>query len=75
MPLGSRPIRSHDHHVTCSACSYYLATAAEDATVKLWDLRKLTNFRTIELPERYEVHSVTFDQSGAYLAIAGSDIQ
>ena len=55
--------------------SYYLATAAEDSTVKLWDLRKLKNFRTIELAENYEIKSLTFDKSGAYLAIAGTDIQ
>ena len=55
--------------------SYYLATAAEDSTVKLWDLRKLKNFRTIELSDNYEVKSLTFDRSGAYLAIAGTDIQ
>jgi pre-mRNA-processing factor 19 len=34
---------------------YYLATAAEDATIKLWDLRKLKNFKTITLEDRYEV--------------------
>jgi pre-mRNA-processing factor 19 len=43
--------------------------------VKLWDLRKLKNFRTIELSDNYEVKSLTFDRSGAYLAIAGTDIQ
>jgi pre-mRNA-processing factor 19 len=34
---------------------YYLATAAEDASIKLWDLRKLKNFKTITLEDRYEV--------------------
>ena len=36
-------------------CSYYLATAADDSVVKLWDLRKLKNFKTIELEPRYQV--------------------
>ena len=27
--------------------SYYLATSAHDASVKLWDLRKLKNFKTL----------------------------
>ena len=87
-------------------CRYYLASAADDSVVKLWDLRKLKNFKTIELESNYQVsnqlplhvafdcfaalwsfhslmrlslslqvHSVTFDQTGTYLAIAGNDIQ
>ena len=36
--------------------SYYLATSADDSSVKLWDLRKLKNFRTINLEEGYEVY-------------------
>ena len=54
---------------------YYLATAAEDAVVKLWDLRKLKNFKTIQLDDKYEVHSLCFDQSGTYLAVAGTDVR
>ena len=54
---------------------YYLATAADDACVKLWDLRKLKNFRTIELEDKYEVKDLCFDQSGTYLAVAGTDIR
>lgn len=34
---------------------YYLATSADDSVVKLWDLRKLKNFKTIALEDRYEV--------------------
>ena len=34
---------------------YYLATSADDSVVKLWDLRKLKNFKTISLSDRYEV--------------------
>lgn len=34
---------------------YYLATAAEDSVVKLWDLRKLKNFKTLQLGDNYEV--------------------
>ena len=36
---------------------YYLATAADDNCVKLWDLRKLKNFKTLQLDEGYEVLS------------------
>ena len=56
-------------------CRYYLASSAEDSLVKLWDLRKLKNFKTLSLPEGYVVKAVTFDQSGTYLGIAGSDIR
>jgi len=40
--------------------SYYLATSADDSTVKLWDLRKLKNFRTINLEEGYEVSFIEY---------------
>ena len=36
-------------------CRYYLASAADDSVVKLWDLRKLKNFKTIELESNYQV--------------------
>jgi len=32
-----------------------LATSADDSVVKLWDLRKLKNFKTIPLDESEEV--------------------
>ena len=54
---------------------YYLATAADDSCVKLWDLRKLKNFRTLQLDEGYEVKDLSFDSSGTYLAVAGSDVR
>lgn len=54
---------------------FYLATAADDAVVKLWDLRKLVNFKTITLDNNYEVKSLKFDHSGTYLAVAGTDIR
>lgn len=61
--------------ISFSENGYYLATAAADSCVKLWDLRKLKNFKTIQLEDGYEVKDVCFDQSGTYLAIAGSDIR
>ncbi|OTF75491.1 pre-mRNA-processing factor 19-like protein [Euroglyphus maynei] len=54
---------------------YYLATSAEDSLIKLWDLRKLKNFKTITLEEGYQIKDLCFDQTGNYLAIAGSDIR
>ncbi|AQK65178.1 Pre-mRNA-processing factor 19 homolog 2 [Zea mays] len=54
---------------------YFLATAAHDG-VKLWDLRKLRNFRTFS-PYDLDTptNTVEFDFSGNYLAIGGSDIR
>ena len=53
-----------------------MATAgAEDACVKLWDLRKLKNFKTIQLDENYEVKDLSFDHTGTYLAVAGTDVR
>uniref|UniRef100_A0A336MXK8 Pre-mRNA-processing factor 19 n=1 Tax=Culicoides sonorensis TaxID=179676 RepID=A0A336MXK8_CULSO len=61
--------------ISFSENGYYLATAADDSCVKLWDLRKLKNFKTIQLDDGYEVKDLCFDQSGTYLAIAGTDIR
>jgi len=41
--------------IAFSENGYYLATAAEDSSVKLWDLRKLKNFKTLTMSDRYEV--------------------
>ena len=38
-----------------SDAGYYLATSADDSVVKLWDLRKLKNFKNITLEDKYEV--------------------
>ncbi|CAG2168921.1 unnamed protein product [Oppiella nova] len=54
---------------------YYLATSADDSAIKLWDLRKLKNFKTIVLEENYQVKDLCFDQSGTYLAVAGTDVR
>ncbi|XP_043470589.1 pre-mRNA-processing factor 19 [Leptopilina heterotoma] len=61
--------------ISFSENGYYLATAAEDSCVKLWDLRKLKNFKSLQLDESYEVKDICFDQSGTYLAVAGSDVR
>ncbi|XP_055707757.1 pre-mRNA-processing factor 19 [Phlebotomus papatasi] len=61
--------------ISFSENGYYLATAADDSCVKLWDLRKLKNFKTIQLEDGQEVKDLCFDQSGTYLAIAGTDIR
>ncbi|KAG5396501.1 hypothetical protein IGI04_018315 [Brassica rapa subsp. trilocularis] len=57
--------------ISFSENGYFLATAAEDG-VKLWDLRKLRNFRSFSSAD---ANSVEFDPSGSYLGIAASDIR
>lgn len=51
---------------------YYLATSAADG-VKLWDLRKLKNFKSLEPYEGAVTTSLAFDGSGHYLAVGGKD--
>ncbi|KAL6548276.1 E3 ubiquitin-protein ligase prp19 [Orobanche gracilis] len=61
--------------ISFSENGYFLATAAQDG-VKLWDLRKLINFRTFApYDENTPTQSVEFDHSGSYLALGGSDIR
>jgi len=71
LPGHSGPISA----LAFSENGYYLATAAEDSCVKLWDLRKLKNFKTLQLEEGYEVKDLSFDNSGSYLAVAGTDVR
>ncbi|KAK6772902.1 hypothetical protein RDI58_028140 [Solanum bulbocastanum] len=61
--------------ISFSENGYFLATAAHDS-VKIWDLRKLRNFRTFSLyDEDTATETVEFDHSGNYLALGGSDIR
>lgn len=55
-PGHSGPITS----IAFSENGYYLATAADDSLVKLWDLRKLKNFKTLQLDNNFEVCNVPF---------------
>lgn len=61
--------------IWCFVIGFYLATAADDSVVKLWDLRRLSNFKTITLDSNYEVKALRFDHSGTYLAVGGTDIR
>ena len=38
-------------------------------------MRKLKNFKTITMNEGYEIKDLCFDQSGNYLAVAGTDVR
>ena len=56
---------------------YYLATATNNAMVKLWDLRKgdFTPFQVLEFEAGYTPQTLSFDYSGAYLAVGGNDVR
>lgn len=61
--------------ISFSENGYFLATAAQDG-VRLWDLRKLKNFRSFApYDSNTPTNTVEFDYSGTFLAIAGSDIR
>ncbi|XP_024378031.1 pre-mRNA-processing factor 19 [Physcomitrium patens] len=61
--------------ISFSENGYFLATAAQDG-VKLWDLRKLKNFRSFAPYDSNTLtNTVEFDYSGSYLAVGGSDIR
>ncbi|CAD6230311.1 unnamed protein product [Miscanthus lutarioriparius] len=69
-------LKGHVGPVTAMSFSengYLLATAARDG-VRLWDVRKLTNMRTISpYDSGTPTNAVEFDSSGSYLGIGGSD--
>jgi len=54
---------------------YYLASADDQGTVKLWDLQKLQNFHTISSKDLPSISNIAFDDCGAWLGIAGEDIR
>ncbi|OAF68865.1 hypothetical protein A3Q56_03400 [Intoshia linei] len=57
---------------------YYLASATHDGILKLWDLRKLKNFKSINLNKPqldYTINDISFDKSGCYLCVAGTDLR
>jgi len=60
--------------INFSENGYYLATSASDG-VKLWDLRKLKNFRSFSPYEKAGVQVARFDKSGQYLAVGGQDVR
>ncbi|KAI3410056.1 hypothetical protein GPALN_006420 [Globodera pallida] len=62
--------------ISFSENGYYLATGSADGEVKIWDLRKLKNLKTLSLYDvKQAINCLTFDQSGAYLAVGGSNVQ
>ena len=59
----------------CCRNGYYLATGAADATVKLWDLRKLKNFHTTTPAAGGPIGGLHFDLSGQFLAVGSNDLR
>jgi len=60
--------------LTFSENGYHLASADESGVVKLWDLRKLENFQTIQDPNLSLCRDLVFDHSGSYLAAVGNNV-
>lgn len=63
----------HSAPISCVAFSengYYMASSSADATTKIWDLRKLAEFKTLD--SQNTVDSLAFDHSGRYLAHASA---
>jgi pre-mRNA-processing factor 19 len=58
--------------VAFSENGYYAATGAADATVKLWDLRKISCVQTLSVSG--PVSAVSFDFSGQFLAVASDGL-
>ena len=68
-------LSGHAGRITSVAFSengYHLAVTGEDNNVKLWDLRKLANFKTLTLGDGETANVATFDASASYLAVGGS---
>ncbi|CAI9118045.1 OLC1v1019552C1 [Oldenlandia corymbosa var. corymbosa] len=61
--------------ISFSENGYFLAAASSDG-VRLYDLRKLKNFRSFSPYDgESSTQSVEFDHSGSYLAFGGADIR
>jgi pre-mRNA-processing factor 19 len=79
LSTGARALTFDAHQagvaaVAFSENAFYVATGgASDGSVKLWDLRKNKCLHTVKLEAGYAVRSLQFDDSGVYLAVAGSD--
>ncbi|KAL4431421.1 hypothetical protein ABPG75_006677 [Micractinium tetrahymenae] len=58
--------------ISFSENGYYMATCASDG-VKLWDLRKLRNFKSLAPYEGAPTAAVAFDHSGLFLGVGGAD--
>eukprot|EP01132_Coremiostelium_polycephalum_P000370 gene370-467_t len=53
----------------------YMMATSDSTTVKLWDLRKLKEVQTINADQGSIFTSVSFDFSGNYLAIGGTNLK
>lgn len=66
------PIRS----LSFSENGYGLASVATQSNmIKLWDLRKLSNYHSLSLPDGYEAQLVRWDPSAQFLAVVGTDVR
>jgi len=59
--------------VCFSENGYHMVTAAQDNTIKMWDLRKLKEFQSFGLRDG-SASRVSFDFSGTYVAAAANNL-
>jgi len=60
--------------IAFSENGYYVATASGGNEIKIWDLRKLKEVKSIRMNEDdYVINSLRFDMSGQYLGACGQD--
>lgn len=75
---AAQPLRGHSGPIEAMAFSengFHLATASRSNEVRLWDLRRLKNFKTLTLSESFKVRHLEFDKSGQYLCVTGNDVR
>uniref|UniRef100_A0A7S0YHM9 Pre-mRNA-processing factor 19 n=2 Tax=Polytomella parva TaxID=51329 RepID=A0A7S0YHM9_9CHLO len=61
--------------VSFSENGYHFATASEDGTTRLWDLRKIKCFKTLNPFGGANCTAASFDASGQYLAVGGPTVK
>ncbi|CEO99903.1 unnamed protein product (mitochondrion) [Plasmodiophora brassicae] len=74
--IAVQPFEGHSGKITSLAFSengYYMAAGDGDGSAKIWDLRKLKAVHAFA--SQSYIHSVRFDHTGHYLAIAGDSVR
>lgn len=61
--------------ISFSNNGYYLASGSTgDNNIKIWDLRKFSVFKEIQLDNKFDLKKIKFDSTGAYLGFSGAKL-